>query len=112
MMKIIFYQKDGGKELVKDFIKKLEKKDKAKVLEVLKNIEDKGLDSNRAVFRQIKDVLWEIKIKTSGGGYRIFYVIIESKKMVLLHMYKKESQKAPKKEIEVATKRMNDILSK
>jgi phage-related protein len=56
--------------------------------------------------RQIKDKLWEIKISQA----RIFYVVIEGNKMVLLHAYKKQSQKVPQHEIETALRCMKDIL--
>lgn len=43
-------------------------------------------------------------------GYRIFYVTIKQSLTILLHAYKKQSQKAPKKEIEIAEKRMLEVL--
>lgn len=32
--------------------------------------------------------------------------------MILLHSYKKQSQKAPKNELEIAFKRLKDIINK
>jgi phage-related protein len=48
--------------------------------------------------------MWEIKIRSASGGYRIFYIGLKTNTntMVLLHAYKKQSQKAPKKEIDTA----------
>lgn len=40
----------------------------------------------------------------------MFYVCIKADNMVLLHAYKKQSQKAPKKEIEIAEKRMLEVF--
>lgn len=110
-MKIVFYTKDRGRNPVRDFIAKLPNKDRARVLACLKNIEDLGFDCPRVQFRQIKGSLWEIKIKTHSGGFRIFYVTVHSKTLVLLHGYKKQSQKAPKKEIETAERRMMEVLN-
>lgn len=81
-----------------------------RIFACLKNIEELGLDCPRVQFRQIKGKLWEIKIKTMHSNYRIFYVAIKSSIMVLLHMYQKQSQKAPKKELEIAIKRMLEVL--
>jgi phage-related protein len=49
-------------------------------------------------------IMWEIKISSASGGYRIFYIGLKTNTntMVLLHAYKKQSQKAPKKEIDTA----------
>ena len=72
-------------------------------------IEILGFDAPRMSFRQIRDKLWEIRIKRNLS-HRIFYVVIVKNEMVLLHAYQKKSQKAPKKEIELAKKRMKEIL--
>ena len=110
-MKIIFYSKKNQKQPVYEFLDKLPKKDKAKIFSSLKNIEELGFDSPRVNFRQIKGALWEIKIRVQSGGYRLFYVTIQSDLLVLLHAYKKHSQKAPLKEIEVAEKRMLEVIN-
>lgn len=96
-MKVKFYHKKNGKQPVIEFLDELP-------------IEKLGFDSPRVQFRQIKGSLWEIKIKTHRSGYRLFYVCIQGDNIVLLHAYKKQSQKAPKKEIETAEKRMMEIF--
>ena len=45
-----------------------------------------------------------------GLGTRVFYVMIDGPEMVLLHAYKKQSQKAPQSEIDTAEKRMKEVL--
>lgn len=107
-MKILFYS--PSKSPVYKFIKCLEVRDRAKILACLKSVEELGFDSPRVDFRQIKGKLWEIKIKSATAGYRIFYVTIQKDNLVLLHAYKKQSQKAPLKEIIIAEKRMQEIL--
>ncbi len=110
-MKVIYYKKRSNKEVVKDFINKLQKKDRQKIFDCLDDIEEKeNFDKVKGtVFRQIDGKLWEIKIKTSAGGYRIFYTMLTSELMVLLHAYKKQSQKAPQKELDIARKRMKEV---
>lgn len=110
-MKIIFYERNNRKRPVYDFITALNPKDRARVLACLKNIEDLGFDCPRVQFRQIKGRLWEIKIRSATAGYRVFYVALKQETMVLLHAYQKQSQKAPKKEIEIAEKRMMEVIS-
>lgn len=45
------------------------------------------------------------------SGVRIFYVAIKKDYLLLLHAYKKESQKAPVREIKLAEQRMQEIES-
>ncbi|MGQ0505990.1 MAG: type II toxin-antitoxin system RelE/ParE family toxin [Myxococcaceae bacterium] len=47
----------------------------------------------------------ELKI----SQHRIFYVVIAGPEMVLLHAYKKQGQRAPPREIEVAKSRMKEV---
>jgi phage-related protein len=80
---------------------------------LLDGIEQHGLNAPRIIFRPIEGKLWEIKIKLPKvGGYRIFYCLMEKEIMLLLHAYQKKSQKAPKRAIETARKRMADALNR
>ena len=109
-MIINFFVSQTGRSPVQEFIKSLNKQDKAKVLGCLQSIQELGLDCPRVEFRQIEGKLWEIKVRTQAGGYRFFYITIKKEVMVLLHAYKKQSQKAPKNEIEIALKRLKEVL--
>lgn len=106
-MKVIFYQTSSGRSPVLSYINSLQTPERARILAVLSDIEQFGFAANRAGFRQIDGKLWEIKIAFS----RIFYVVIEREEMVLLHAYKKQGQKLPIKEREIAVKRMKEVLS-
>jgi phage-related protein len=108
-MKVLFYK--TNKVPVQEFIKNLDVRDRAKILACLKNIEELGFNSPRVQFRQIRGKLWEIKIKAATSGYRLFYVAIQNNNLILLHAYKKQSQKAPSKEIAIAEKRMLEVIN-
>lgn len=109
-MKVKFYQKSSGKCPVAEFLGELSAEERARITGCLSNVERLGFDSPRVDFRQIRGSLWEIKIKTHRGGYRLFYVCLQGKNTVLLHAYKKQPQKAPKKEIETAERRMLEVI--
>lgn len=40
----------------------------------------------------------------------IFYVVIKNNTMILLHAYRKQSKKAPLKEIEIAEQRLLEVI--
>ena len=109
-MKLIFYTTADGKSPALEVIKSLDRSDRAKIFGCLESIELLGFDTPRVEFRHIEGKLWEIKIKTVSGGYRIFYVAIQKSTLVLLHAYKKQSQKAPEREIKTAMKRLKEVL--
>ena len=61
-------------------------------------------------FVSLKESLWEIKIKTPSGGNRFLYFMTDKEKMVILHAFKKKSQKTPLKEMNIALKRLKEYL--
>ena len=109
-MKIEFYQGSNNRSPVLDFIKKQIVQDRARILAILQDVEECGYDAPRVKLRQIRGKLWEVKIKGKDSEYRIFYITITNEKMVLLHAYKKKTQKAPTNEINIAEKRMKEVI--
>jgi phage-related protein len=110
-MKIEFYAKANECSPIIEDIQKLSAKDKAKVLGCLQNVEEIGFNSHRVIFRQVRGELWEIKINLESGGFRLFYVTLNADTLIVLHSYKKKSQKIPNTELEMAEKRMMEVLS-
>jgi phage-related protein len=106
-VKVTFFKTASGRSPVLDYIQNLAKPERARVLEALEQVERRGLDAVRVEFRQIDGKLWEIKI----GVHRMFYVMLDREEMVLLHAYKKQRQKLPIKEREIAIRRMKELLS-
>ncbi|HXK29186.1 MAG TPA: type II toxin-antitoxin system RelE/ParE family toxin [Candidatus Binatia bacterium] len=89
------------------YIQGLATPERARVFDGLDQIEQHGFNAIRVQFRQIEGKLWEIKVSSQ----RILYVVIERNEMVLLHAYKKQGQKLPIKERDIAVKRMKELLS-
>ena len=60
--------------------------------------------------RFLEEGLIELRIKSKEGIARVFYCTIVGKKIVMLHVFIKKSNKTPKKEIQIAKKRMKETL--
>ena len=91
---------------VEECLNDLPKPQRAEVDAILEDLNDFGLKAPLVSMRQIQGKLWELRT----SKIRIFYVMVGSNTMVLLHAYKKRSQKAPRHEIETALRRMRDLL--
>lgn len=89
-----------------DYIEKLSKQERARILEALEEVGKYGFDAVKVRFRQIEGKLWELKI----SAHRVFYVILSMEEMILLHVYKKQGQKLPLKERNIAMKRIKEVL--
>lgn len=109
-MRIEFYETSSKRCPVTDFIDKQPKNDQAVILAVLEDIIENRFNAKGCQFRQLEGKLWEIKIKSPSGGYRLLYVTIASELIFILHAFKKKTQKTPIKELNVARKRLKEIL--
>jgi phage-related protein len=112
-MRVFFFKTSSGRSPVIDELDSLPVQASAHAYELLDGIEQHGLNAPRVVFRQIEGKLWAIKMNLPAtGGYRVFYSLLEKETMLLLHAYAKKSQKAPKKELDTARKRLHDALER
>ena len=109
-MRVAFYNSSSGRSPVEDFIGTLSKVDQARFRDVFEGIESYGLECPRVQFRQLRGKLWEIKFSGPAGGYRIAYVVVEKEVMVWLHAFKKSTQKTPTRDLDLAEKRLQEIL--
>jgi phage-related protein len=113
MYEIIFYHDKNGKSELLEFIKYLDKKAHTNKHEriMLKQIrlylnilERLGTRAGNNFVKHIQDDLWEIR----PGINRIFFFLWYKNRIVLLHQFRKNTRKTPKKEIIKALKEMDD----
>ena len=109
-MKIVFYKTFSGRCPIEEFIEDLPREDQARFTDVYRGIVQFGFDCPRVEFKPLRGKLWEIKFKAPSGGYRVAYIVIEGDKMIWLHVFKKKTQKTPLEDLELALKRMKEIM--
>ena len=114
MWKVLLYTTEKGENPVGDFIKSLSKKEEAKIYREIDLLEQKGIYLN---FPHTSDIYWckglrELRIKFSSNNIRIIYFLHIKNTFVLLHGFRKKTQRLPKKELEVAKTRMEDYLKR
>lgn len=109
-MRIVFHKSSSNRAYIEDFLADLTVRDRATILAVFTDISVHGFNATGCQFRQIDGKLWEIKIRTTSGGFRLFYVMLASDQMYVLHAYRKQGQKAPVRELEVARKRLREVM--
>jgi phage-related protein len=106
-VRVYFYRTAAGASPVQKYLDGLPMVEGAKITAALEDIEKNGLVGSAVRVRPIEGELWELKI----DRHRIFYVLLRGPELVLLHAYWKQSQKAPRNEIEIARRRMKEILA-
>jgi len=64
-----------------------------------------GLDAPVSL-RQLDGKLWEIRV----GRHRVAYIVITGPEMVLLHAFKKQGRRTPQRDLDLARRRVKDVL--
>ena len=106
MWKILFYEDHRGKTPALEYINNLPTRDKVKVSNTLRLLEEFGTSLTMPHARRIEDKLWELR----PGDNRLFYCLHDGKQFVILHGFRKKTMQTPEKEIQTALRRMNDLL--
>ncbi len=82
----------------------------ANFLHVVEMIEDLGPNLGRPYVGRLDSGLYEIRAKGKEGIGRSVYCMAKGKEIVILHSFIKKSQKTPKKELDLARKRMKEVV--
>lgn len=83
---------------------------KAKFLHIVNLLEEFGPNNVKEPHcKPLSDKLWEIRMKGKPGIARAIYVTVKQKRIIILHVFLKKTQKTPKQAIEIAKKRLLEI---
>lgn len=115
MYEIEFYETEDGKCPIWDFLEvlrlkvptnkdaRIRHKQASLYIELL---QQNGTHMNAEITKHLDDGIWELR----PGNNRVFYFFYQNDTYVLLHQFRKKSQKTPKREIEKAKTERNDYL--
>ena len=81
----------------------------ARFLRYAERIELYGPDLGMPHTRAMGQGLFELRLKVAEGIVRVFYCTLVGRRIVMLHQFIKKSEKTPRKEIEIARKRMKEV---
>ena len=109
---IVYYESLSGDIPVYDFIENLSPTAKSKVSNTFDLLAEHGIKLGLPHVKKVTGTkLWELRI-LGGDSIRVFYVATSGRTFLMLHGFIKKSQKAPKKEIKIATARLKEYESR
>jgi phage-related protein len=109
-MDINYFKTSSGREPVREYINKLPSADRVIIAGDLQLIRNYGIMAAPVITRKLIEKLWEIKTGTRHQQ-RIFYCVVTGDALVLLHACKKQKQGAQRGDVDLASKRMKEVLS-
>ena len=77
---------------------------------IVRLIQTQGLERVREPYvKHLEDALWELRLKGRDGIARAIYVTARGRRIVVLRVFIKKTQKIPRRELELAARRAKEI---
>ena len=77
---------------------------------IVELIQSHGLERVREPYvKHLEGPLWEMRIRGRGGIARAVYVTAIGKRIVVVHVFTKKTQKTPRREIAIALARATEV---
>ncbi len=117
MYTIQFYEDPAGKSEIWDFLEELRTKAATskdariqykQISLYIQLLQDNGTRLSENITKYLEDGIWELR----PGNNRVFYFFYKDNTFVLLHQFRKKSQKTPQRELKKAKAEREDYLAR
>lgn len=83
---------------------------RARFERIVHMIEAHGLEQMREPYvKHLESPVWEMRMKGKDGIARAAYVTATGRRVVVVHVFQKKTQKTPRREIEIALRRAKEV---
>ena len=106
------YETANGDCPVKMFLDKTETKMRAKTMQMIALLEEKGNELREPYSKPLSDGIFELRVKIGSDISRVLYFFVVGNKIVLTNGFIKKTQKTPRTEIERAKRYRADYLTR
>lgn len=107
-----FYETEKGDQPAKDFLLKLDKKMRAKMVSTIAILQDNGYELREPYSKHLSEGIFELRAKVGNDITRVLYFFYVDKQIILTNGFIKKTQKTPSGEIEKAKKYRADYLQR
>ena len=107
-LEIVFYKFADGTCPVKDIIRSLDVKMKAKTLKTIELLENSGTALREPYSKSLGNGVFELRIKQGSDITRVLYFFYVGNKAVLTNGFTKKTNKTPREQIELCQKYKSD----
>ncbi|OQP85407.1 hypothetical protein BTR14_16065 [Rhizobium rhizosphaerae] len=84
---------------------------RARLVRLMETVERVGLETLREPHvKHLEGKLWELGVTASEGIARGMYVTMTGRRVIILHVFVKKSQKTPKAALTLARARMKQVI--
>ena len=109
---IVFYVEVSGNEPVRDFLHSLDLRTQARFDWSIEQLRIRNVQAREPLVRHVEGKIWELRRESDANIYRLLYCFLPGRRILFLHGFTKKSQKTPRREIEIALKRLVSFLGR
>ena len=107
---VYFYETLSGVQPAKDFLLSLNKKDRAKMMDMICILQENGNELREPYSKHLTEGIFELRAKVGSNISRILYFFFIDKHIILTNGFIKKTRKTPQNEIEKAKKYRAEYL--
>jgi phage-related protein len=107
--KINYYYNQNDRSPIREWLDEIGIEPKAEIFKIFEMLLKYGTDLGLPFIRPIESKLYEVRAKDKSGIYRVLYFAHKDKTFMMLHGFQKKTQATPRKEIDIALKRMKEV---
>lgn len=105
--RVVFYKDRRGRSPIAEYLNALPAVEQAAAAEAFRLLQEFGLSLGMPHAKHVSGKLWELR----PGANRYFYFAYVGRRFVILHAYRKQSQKAPPQELALAERRLVEVVA-
>lgn len=107
---IVFYVNPDGEDPVREFLRGLDWKAEARFDWSIEQLHVRNVQARPPLVRHLESKIWELREESQTNIYRLLYCFLSGQRVLFLHGFQKKTQKTPRREIEIATQRLEIFM--
>lgn len=95
---------------MREFLRSLDWKTRARFDWSIEQLRIRNVQARPPLVRHLVGKIWELREESQTNIYRLLYCLLGGRRILILHGFQKKTQKTPRREIEIAERRLDDFL--
>jgi len=107
---VVFYQ-ENDRDPVGEFLGSLDTKTQVRFAWSIEQLRLRNVQAREPLAKHVEGKLWELREESRTNIYRLFYFLASGRRIVFLHGFQKKTERIPRREIEIARRRMEQFAA-
>lgn len=95
---------------MREFLQSLDWKTRARFDWSVEQLRIRNIQARSPLVRHLEGKIWELREESQTNIYRLLYCFLSGRRVVILHGFQKKTQTTPRREIEIAERRLEDFV--